>query len=59
MNILFWVVWIIFTGFDIGFFSQYHEGREPDGWKKYAIAVVPGSGFYYKWLAEKESKQKS
>lgn len=54
MSILFTIVWLMFIFYDIGYYFKFNEGRGPDGWKKYAIAVLPGSGFYYKWLAEKE-----
>jgi len=49
LGILIFISWIVFAILDIRYFSERQLDHEPDGWVKYLIAFLPGSGFYYKW----------
>jgi hypothetical protein len=44
----------VFLIMDCIYYARHHEQFEAPGWKKFLIAITPGSGFYYKWLSEQK-----
>jgi hypothetical protein len=56
MTFILLIIFWIFLIWDCVFFARYHEKFETPGWKCWLFAVLPGSGFYYKSLADKKEK---
>lgn len=51
-----WLFLAIFLFWDCVFFARFHEGAETPGWIGWVMALVPGSGWYYKYLTEQKEK---
>lgn len=54
MSILLLIMFWIFLIWDCVFFARFNEKYPYTGWKKWAMALTPGSGYYLKWLSEQK-----
>lgn len=54
INILLLIMFWIFLIWDCVFFARFNESFPYTGWKKWAMSLTPGSGFYLKWLSEQK-----